>query len=59
MFKIGDKVRNTYNGDVGVVDRVSLGRELADCVLVRFNDKNGNPQGDGYCIPRKQLTKVD
>lgn len=49
-FRIGDKVRNKYNGEVGVVDRVNLGAGLRDCVLVRFN-----PISDGYCMPRTQL----
>lgn len=57
-FKVGDLVQNVVSGSVGTVDRVNLGADLADCVLVRFHDKEGNPQGDGYCVPRKQLEVI-
>ena len=51
-FKIGDKVRNKYNGEVGVVAQLNPAG-MRDCVLVRFT-----PISDGYCIPRSQLELV-
>jgi hypothetical protein len=53
IFKIGDEVRYKFNKEIGTVTQVNLGRELADCVLVRFT-----PISDVYCIPRKQLELV-
>lgn len=54
-MKIGDVVVNLTSGDEGTVDRVNLGPGLRDCVLVRFHDQAGQPQGDGFCIPRARL----
>lgn len=52
---VGARVRNTFSGDIGTVDRTHLGPGLLDCVLVRFHDRNGHPHGDGLCVPRSQL----
>lgn len=66
MFRKGDKVRNkNYTGphkgveDIGEVDRTNLGAGMRDLVLVRFNNLQGVPSGDGYCIPITQLEKIN
>lgn len=56
MFKVNDVVVSKISGDKGTVESVNLGSGLRDCVLVRFHDKNGRPQGEGLCIPRSKLT---
>jgi hypothetical protein len=59
VFKIGDIVRNKQSGNVGTVERTNLGPGMAGLILVRFHDKNGNPQGDGLCQKPSQLEKVE
>jgi hypothetical protein len=58
MLKIGDVVRNKVGGCIGTIDRVNLGAGMRDLVLVRFHGDEV-PSGDGQCVPRTQLEKID
>ena len=52
-LKVGDKVLNKPCGSIGIIAMLNPAG-MNDCVLVRFN-----PASDGYCIPKKQLEKVE
>ena len=52
-LRVGDKVKNLDDGQIGTVMYIPRSVELTDTVVVRFGRSD-----DGLCVPTEMLVRI-